>query len=109
MLFVGPAAVAAPERSAMAVAQVRKARSLRMPLLSESTRGPKSTLPRELAPVLALVVLAVLARSDRGPPPLVVAVPLDGLLEALREAAARLPAQLADLRGRQGVAAVVPG
>src|SRR4051794_19712313 len=50
-------------------------------------------LPGELAAVLALVVLAVLAGADRLPPPLVVAVPLHGLLEALREAPRGLPAE----------------
>ena len=43
--------------------------------------------------VLALVVLAVLARADRPPPPLVVAIPLDGALDPVVEADRRLPAE----------------
>src|SRR4051812_12111222 len=59
-------------------------------------------------PVLALVVLAVLAGPDRAPPPLVVAVPGDGLAEPVVELHPRLPAELRpDLLGRQRVAAVV--
>src|SRR4051794_41489288 len=57
------------------------------------------------APVVALVVLAVLARADRLPPPGVVAVPGDGLLQALLEADLRRPAQRAGLLGAQRVAA----
>ena len=60
------------------------------------------------AAVLALVVLAVLARADRLPPPLVVAVPGDRALEALVEAHLRAPAELvAELLRAQRVAAVV--
>src|SRR5215211_4078536 len=59
---------------------------------------------------MPLVVLAVLTRADRRPPPLVVAVPLDRPLEPLIEADLRLPAELrAQLVARQGVAAVVAG
>src|SRR4051795_2251778 len=61
------------------------------------------------APVVALVVLAVLARADGLPPPGVVAVPGDGLLQALLEAHLRRPAERAGLLGAQRVAAVVAG
>src|SRR5690606_19745156 len=61
----------------------------------------------ELAPVLALVVLAVLAGADRLPPPGVVAVPLHRPLEPLVEADARPPAERLDLVGAQRVAEVV--
>ena len=47
----------------------------------------------ELAPVLALVVLAVLAGADRLPPPLVVAVPGDGLARAPRRSAPAAPSR----------------
>src|SRR3954452_1275457 len=60
-------------------------------------------------PVLALVVGAVVARADRLPPPLVVAVPVDRAPQAVGEAHLRLPAEGADLLGAQRVAAVVAG
>src|SRR5262249_54664845 len=59
--------------------------------------------------VLALVVLAVLARADRLPPPLAVAIPVHGPLDALGEIRGGLPAELPQPVGGQGVAAVVPG
>src|SRR5580693_9658114 len=59
--------------------------------------------------VLALVVGTVLARANRLPPPRVVAIPRDRLLQALSEAHARRPAEGAHLLGGQRVAAVVPG
>src|SRR4051794_25173701 len=80
------------------------------PLRSSAARGSRRAASAgELAAVLALVVLAILAGADRLPPPGVVAVPVDRLLEALGEAPRRLPAELADLRARERVAAVVPG
>src|SRR5664280_3419309 len=63
----------------------------------------------ERASVLALVVGAVVARADRLPPPRVVAIPRDRLLQALGEAHLRLPAERADLVRGQRVAAVVAG
>src|SRR3954464_8648443 len=58
--------------------------------------------------VLLFVVLAVLAGADRAPPVLVVAVPLHGPLENLREVDLRLPAKLLlQLRRGERVAAVV--
>src|SRR4051794_14787843 len=76
---------------------------------SERRQGLRSGGAAEPAAVVALVVLAVLAAADRRPPPLVLAVPVDRLGEPLLEAAARLPAELAHLVGRQAVATVVPG
>src|SRR5215218_9040665 len=62
------------------------------------------------APVVLLVVVAVLPGADRGPPVLVVAVPADRAREAVVEADARLPAELvAQLVRAERVAAVVPG
>ena len=55
---------------------------------------PPRHQPQRFA-VLLLVVLAVLAGADRLPPLLVLAVPVDGPLEALGEVDLRLPAQLA--------------
>src|SRR5829696_1273285 len=70
--------------------------------------GTPLTLASQPAPVLAFVVVAVLARADRPPPPLVAAVPVDGLLVPVVELRLRLPAQLGlDLLRRQRVAAVV--
>src|SRR5206468_12893814 len=64
---------------------------------------------REPRRVLRVVVAPVLARLDRLPPGAVVAVPLDGLREAFLEAPLGLPAELAQLRGVERVAAIVPG
>src|SRR4051812_33547810 len=75
----------------------------------EGLRGPPASSVGELAAVLAFVVVAVRAGADRLPPPLVVAVPLHSLLEALGEATGRFPAELADLGARERVAAVVAG
>src|SRR5437763_1461708 len=61
----------------------------------------------ERAPVLALVVVAILARADRLPPPGVVAVPVDRPREARVEAGQGLPAQCAHLLRGQRVAPVV--
>src|SRR5207244_4854997 len=69
----------------------------------------RSALPEPPA-VLALVVVEVLAAPDRGPPPLVVAVPVDRQRQAVLEARARLPPELAaELVGGQRVAPVVAG
>src|SRR5581483_7896374 len=70
-----------------------------------SSRGAPPSAER--APVLALVVLAVLARADRPPPPLVLAVPLDGPAQALLEEHLRRPAERLGPLGGQRVAAVV--
>src|SRR3954471_18101651 len=72
----------------------------------EAARAPFGLLS-ELAPVPALVVLAVLARADRLPPPLVLAVPLDRLRQPLGEAPRGLPAELPDLRRGQRIAPIV--
>src|SRR5215213_1231584 len=58
----------------------------------------------ERAPVLALVVLAVVAGADRLPPPGVLAVPGDGLIEPLGEVHLRLPAERSQLLGGERVA-----
>src|SRR3954469_1999409 len=89
--------------------------SLRLGRASSESAGAgswniASTLPTQRAAVLTLVVLAVLARADRAPPVLVVAVPVDGPPQALGKAPLGLPAQLlADLVRAERVAAVVPG
>ena len=59
--------------------------------------------------VLTAVVVQVLAGLDRLPPGPVRPVPLDRLREALLERLPRLPAQRAELRRVERVAAVVPG
>src|SRR3954468_18038638 len=70
--------------------------------------GPGSVGQR--APVLALVVLAVLAGADRPPPPLVVPVPVDRAGQAVVPLHLWRPAQLAlQLVRGQRIAAVVPG
>src|SRR4051794_33029321 len=81
---------------------------------SEAASRAQASRPRtmsaERAAVLALVVLAIGAASDRLPPPLVVAVPLHGPLESLGEVHPRLPAELrADLLRPERVPAVVAG
>src|SRR5215210_2851526 len=69
---------------------------------------PGGALAAESPPVVALVVGAIVAGADRPPPVLVLAVPVDGALQAVGEAHLRLPAQLpAQLLRGQGVAAVV--
>src|SRR4051812_26856481 len=83
-------------------------RVTRPSFLAEKNSSDASLGPERLA-VVALVVRAVVAGADRLPPPGVVAVPGDGLLEALGEADGGLPAQRADLLGAERVAAVVPG
>src|SRR4051794_13986636 len=75
-----------------------------------SSRNTPSTLSTQLPAVVLLVVVPVLAGADRGPPVLVVAVPVDGPGEAVLEAHPRLPAELrAELVRAERVAAVVPG
>src|SRR5947207_7449101 len=64
---------------------------------------------REPRAVLALVVLAELARLDRLPPGAVVAVPVDRALHALVEADPRRPAEAAHARRVEGITPVVPG
>ena len=60
--------------------------------------------------VLALVVLAVLAGADRPPPLLVVAVPVDGPLDALARSGPRPPSRgRSSFVGGERVAAVVAG
>ena len=89
---------------ARASASARKV-STRKPRSSPWTSGsirtsPSSSVSMRRAPsqpsalaVLALVVLAVLARADRLPPLLVVAVPVDGALDALVEADGGAPSR----------------
>src|SRR5262249_57163958 len=59
------------------------------------------------APVLALVVGAVLPGADRLPPPGVLLIPGHRLAQALAERHARGPAKRANLLGGERVAAVV--
>ena len=80
------------DQEAALVAVDRRARAGRAPSSSVSSRVGHQTRA-ECGPVLALVVLAVLAGADRLPPPLVVAIPVDGALDALVEADRRLPAE----------------
>src|SRR5687767_10434086 len=71
-------------------------------------RGLAGGLGAQLLSVLALVVLAILARADRLPPPGVVPVPLDGGRDAVAKSDLGLPAQLGRrLLGAQGVPPVV--
>src|SRR5205085_6128768 len=69
--------------------------------------GASESLPREPGLVLPAVVVEVLARLDPLPPLAVRAVPLDGLGEAFLERPLALPAEPAQLRVVQRVAAVV--
>src|SRR3954463_14842253 len=70
-------------------------------------RNPGRRSAREPAPILALVILAVLARADRRPPPLVVAIPLDRLVQPLGYPPRGLPAELAHLGAGERVTTVV--
>src|SRR5581483_8335036 len=95
--------------------------STRKPRSSPCASGSISTSPAievsrrraiasgERPPVLAPVVLAVLAGADRAPPVLVLAVPGDGALDPLAEAHLRAPAQLQQALGAKRIAAVVAG
>src|SRR5262249_26342625 len=80
---------------------------IRITAMSGYAQDPSTVLTAERTTVLALVVLAVIARTDRLPPPRAVAVPGDRLLQALGEAHLRLPAERAQLLGGERVAAVV--
>lgn len=55
----------------------------------------------QLAPVLLLVVVLVLAGADRAPPGLSLAIPVDGALDALFEADGGLPAEALGAIGRE--------
>src|SRR5215212_12170814 len=87
------------------------------PVRSASAQLPPAILVRarasrglsERAAVLTLVVLAVVAGADRLPPPGVLAVPLDRLVEALGEVHLRLPAERLQLLRGERVAAIVAG
>src|SRR4051794_10322140 len=57
--------------------------------------------------VLPLVVLLVVTRADRPPPVLVLAVPVNGPLDALVEADGRLPAQRLEAGGGERVPAIM--
>src|SRR5690606_26132818 len=82
----------------------RSARSRR----ARRARSRRRRSRPELRPVLALVVLAVLARPDRFPPVAVVAVPGDRSLDPLVEVDASPPPEALGPIGRERVAAVVP-
>src|SRR5206468_3266942 len=94
-----------PRRGSRARRRAPSARSGRRP--RSRWGGAGSSL--QCLPVLALVVLAVLAGPDRLPPPLVVAVPAHRLLDALVEADRGLPTQGLEPLGGERVAAVVAG
>src|SRR5207237_8760236 len=69
---------------------------------------PRSSAHRPTIAIIALVPVAIFARTDRLPPRLVGAVPVDGLLQPLLEAARAHPAELAlDLGVVDGVATIV--
>src|SRR5436190_24191253 len=87
---------------------MRAARASR-PKIGLFTRQRSVSSVLDLGAVLALVVRAVVPGADRIPPRGVVAIPGDGLLEALGEVRPRLPAERADLLRAQRVAAVVSG
>src|SRR4051812_17183117 len=78
--------------------------SSRRGITGTSRKAPLAQGP----PVLALVVLAVLAGADRPPPPLVLAIPLDGPAQALLEEDLGLPADRPRPVGGERVAAIVP-
>src|SRR5688572_33426448 len=77
------------------------------PAANAAGRSPRSAISRsaQRAAVLPLVVGAVVARADRLPPRRVLAVPVDGPLQAVRELHLRLPDQRPDLVRGQRIAA----
>src|SRR5262245_6014099 len=77
--------------------------------ISEGLRlGPARMISRpQLLSVLALVVVAVLVRADRLPPPGVVAIPLDYRSQSLLEPDLGHPAEIGRFLRGERVAAVV--
>ena len=78
--------------------------------LTSLTKSARRSVTAEPRGVLLVVVAAVVARLDRLPPVAVLAVPVDRRLEAAAvERVLRRPAERAQLRRVDGVAAVVAG